>query len=123
MLERYQFAYEHEWIQGFSNTFTFSHRRLFPVQGTEFIVYPEPGVAEVEDNIISAEIEIKTRWAFKERYLQGEFTRISIGSKYPVFELQYGYGIPGVFLSEYEYHRLHPGCTSEHSYRRRGIAR
>ena len=106
MLERYQASYEHEWIQGFSNTLTFSHRKLFPVGESQFIVYPEPGVTEVEDNIISAEIKLKTRWAFKERYIHGEFTRITVGTKYPVFELQYGYGIPGVFLSEYEYHRL-----------------
>jgi hypothetical protein len=106
MLERYQLAYEHEWVQGFSNTIAFSHRKLFPVGESQFVVYPEPGVPEVEDNIISAEIELKTRWAYKERYIHGEFTRITVGTKYPVFELQYGYGIPGVFLSEYEYHRL-----------------
>ena len=60
----------------------------------------------IEDNIISAEIGIKTRWAFKERYILGEFTRITIGTKYPIFELYYGYGVPGVFGSEYEYHKL-----------------
>lgn len=106
MLERYKIEYEHEWVQGFSNTFSFAHRKLFPVGDSEFIVYPEPDEPEVEDNIISAEIGIKTRWAFKERYIDGEFTRITVGTKYPVFELHYGYGVPGVFLSEYEYHRL-----------------
>ena len=106
MLERYMISYEHEWVTGFSNTLTFSHRKLFPVGDSKFIVFPEEGVAEIEDNIISAEIEIKTRWAFKERYILGDFTRITIGTKYPIFELVYGYGIPGVFGSEYEYHRL-----------------
>lgn len=106
MLERYMISYEHEWITGLSNTFGFSHRKLFPVGETQFIVYPEPGVSEIEDNIISAEINVKMRWAHKERYILGNFTRITIGTKYPIFEVQYGYGIPGVFHSEYEYHRL-----------------
>lgn len=106
MLERYEVAYEHEWLQGFSNTFSFAHRKLFPVGDAEFVVYPEPGEVEIEDNIISAEIGLKTRWAYKERYIHGEFTRITVGTKYPVFELQYGYGVPGIFLSEYEYHKL-----------------
>ncbi|MCK4569410.1 MAG: carboxypeptidase-like regulatory domain-containing protein [Bacteroidales bacterium] len=106
MLERYKIAYEHEWVQGFSNTFSLSHRKLFPVGDSRFIVYPEEGVAMVEDNIISTEIGIKARWAHKERYILGEFTRITIGTKYPIFEVLYGYGIPSVFRSEYEYHRL-----------------
>jgi hypothetical protein len=106
MLESYKIAYEHEWISGLSNTFTFSHRKLFPVGDSRFLVYPEEGVVMIEDNIISAEAELRMRWAFRERYILGEFTRVTVGTKYPIFELTYGYGIPGVFLSEYEYHRL-----------------
>ncbi|MDT8393816.1 MAG: DUF5686 family protein [Bacteroidales bacterium] len=106
MLERYKISYEHEWINGFSNTFGFSHRKLFPVGDSRFIVFPEPDIFEIEDNIISAEASIRFRWAFKERYILGNFTRITVGTKYPIFELEYGYGMPGLFLSEYEYHRM-----------------
>ncbi len=106
MLERYMLSYEHEWVQGFSNTFSFSHRKLFPVGDNQFVVYPEEGSPAIEDNIISAEAGIKLRWAYGERYILGEFTRITIGTRYPIFELHYGYGIPNVFHSEYEYHRL-----------------
>ncbi|MCD4725917.1 MAG: DUF5686 and carboxypeptidase regulatory-like domain-containing protein [Bacteroidales bacterium] len=106
MLEQYETSYEHEWITGFSNTFTFSHRKLFPVGNSLFVVHPEEGETIIEDNIISAEIAVKTRWAYKERYILGDFTRITIGTKYPIFELQYAYGIPDIFGSEYEYHRL-----------------
>lgn len=106
MLEQYKIDYEHEWITGLSNTFGFAHRKLFPVGESEFIVYPEEGVTAIEDNLITAEISIKMRWAYKERYILGNFERIPIGAKYPIFEVQYGYGIPGIFYSEYEYHRL-----------------
>jgi hypothetical protein len=106
MLERYLVSYEHEWFSGFSNTLSFAHRKLFPVGDSRFIVHPEPDLIVVEDNIISAEIGIKTRWAHKERYLLGDFKRISLGTKSPIFELMYGYGIPGIFESEYRYHRL-----------------
>ncbi len=106
MLESYKVSYEHEWVTGLSNTFSFSHRKLFPVGDSRFLVYPEEGVVMIEDNIISAEAELRMRWAFRERYILGEFTRVTVGTKYPIFELTYGYGIPGIFLSEYEYHRL-----------------
>lgn len=106
MLERYQLAYEHEWVQGFSTTFSFAHRKLFPVGDNTFVVYPEPDQPTVEDNIISAEAGLKIRWAHKERYILGEFTRITIGTKYPIFEVNYAYGVPGIFGSEYEYQRL-----------------
>lgn len=106
MLERYQLAYEHEWLSGFSTTFSFKHRKIFPVGDTRFIVYPEEGVEEEEENIISSEAGLKIRWAPRERYIFGEFNRVSMGTKYPVLELLYGYGIPELFLSEYTYHRV-----------------
>lgn len=106
MLEEYKGDYEHEWITGLSNTFGFAHRKLFPVGESEFIVYPEEGVTAIEDNLITSEISVKMRWAHKERYILGNFERITIGTKYPIFEVQYGYGIPGLFYSEFEYHRL-----------------
>ncbi|HSG68208.1 MAG TPA: DUF5686 family protein, partial [Bacteroidales bacterium] len=106
MLERYELSYEHEWVAGFSNTFHFSHRKLFPVGYNRFVVFPDDSTIMVEDNIISAELGVKFRWAYKERYILGNFTRITIGTKYPIFELHYAYGVPGIFGSEYEYHRL-----------------
>jgi len=106
MLERYKISYEHEWVAGFSNTFHFAHRKLFPVGETKFIVFPEDGGVAIEDNIISAEAGVTFRWAYKERYILGNFTRITIGTKYPIFELQYAYGIKGFALSEYEYNRI-----------------
>ena len=106
MLEKYEMAYEHEWIPGFSNTFHVSHRKLFPVGDNRFVVFPGDKTVKVEDNIISAEAGIKFRWAHKERYINGNFTRITIGTKYPIFELHYAYGLPGIWRSEYEYHKL-----------------
>jgi hypothetical protein len=106
LLERYKVEYEHEWVQGFSNTFSFAHRKLFPVAETQFIIYEEPGVPTNEGSIISAEVGLKTRWAYKERYITGEFSRLALPTKYPIFELHYAYGVPGLLDSEYEYHRL-----------------
>jgi hypothetical protein len=49
---------------------------------------------------------MEMRFAFNEKFLIGDFDRISVGTKYPIIGLQYGYGMPDVFSGEYEYHKL-----------------
>jgi hypothetical protein len=57
-------------------------------------------------DITTSEISLYTRFAYKEKFVSGEFERVSLGTKYPVLEVQYSYGMPDVLGSDYEYHRL-----------------
>ncbi len=114
MVEEYKFHYEHEWFNGFSNTLNLIHRNLYPVgnYNFEFAVPGDTGTSiRTEDAITSTEIRLDTRLAYKERFLMGEFERISLGAKYPILDIQYGYGIPGHFGGDNEYHRLQIGVS------------
>ena len=99
--------YEHEWFAGFSNKISIKHSVLFPVGDNQFIIY-DP-TKRIENSLSTAEIQLYTRFAFKERFVMGEFKRVSLGTKYPVFEVDYAYGFPGFLGSEFEYHRLKVG--------------
>jgi hypothetical protein len=54
----------------------------------------------------STEVRILTRIAPGEKYVIGDFDRISLGSTKPVMRFSYGYGIKAPNIGDYEYHRL-----------------
>jgi len=108
MVQETEGFYDHEWFSGFSNKISFKHAVLFPVGDNKFKLNETSGQV-IESSLSTAEIQLYTRFAFKERFVMGEFERVSLGTKYPVFEVDYAYGIPGLFGSEFEYHRLKVG--------------
>lgn len=107
LVDHYNGYYEHEWLTGFSNILSFTHRNLFSIGSTKFYRFAN----EMQDtirinNITTTEIGLKTHLAYKERFVMGEFERMSLGAKYPVLDIDYAYGIPKFWDSDYEYHRL-----------------
>lgn len=99
--------YEHEWFNGLINRIHFIHRQMFPLGGTSFIIFPQgSGSTVLIPDIFTSEVEVDTRISFRERFLTGEFYRYTISSSYPIILLRYAYGIPKLFGSDYEYHRL-----------------
>jgi hypothetical protein len=112
MVREYKAAYEHEWFIGLSNTVQFLHREIFPLGSTEFIIYPGEGVpAQPMKSIYTSEIRLDTRFSFREKFLSGQIYRYSISSNYPIILLSYSYGIPNLFNSDYEYHKLNLGIS------------
>jgi len=115
MVEGYKLYYEHEWFNGFSNTINIIHRNLYALDGNVFEInkVDNEGNSYVatESAITSTEIRLDTRLAYKERFLLGEFERVSLGAKYPILELRYGYGIPTIVGGDNEYHRLQLGVS------------
>ncbi len=106
MTNEYTLYYEHEWFNGFSNQINLIHKEVIPVGDTKIELYDENGDVVVEDDVTISEIRLDTRLAFNEKFIIGDFERTSIGTRYPIVGIQYGYGIPGMLGGEYEYHRL-----------------
>ena len=107
MVREFKGTYENEWFNGFSNTFTFTHRDYFPIGLTQFEFYNEPLSDPVlQKSITTTEVGIDTRFAYNEKYVYGEFIRKKVASEYPAIDLIYAYGIKGFLNGNYEYHRL-----------------
>ena len=114
MVEEIETHYEHEWFNGFSNTLHLVHRNMYPIGDTKFEFYYQDSATQKissETAITSSEIRLDTRLAYREKFIIGEFERVSLGAKYPILEIKYGYGIPGLLKSDYEYHRLQLGIS------------
>jgi hypothetical protein len=100
--------FEREWLYGFSNKALFKHRVLKPAGSNyKYVRFrPELNAEQQVDYLITTEVGLYTRFAYKEKFVYGEFERISLGTTFPTLELQYDYGMPGVIGSEFEYHRI-----------------
>jgi len=106
MVQEYKGFYEHEWFNGFSNSITLRHRTLNPIQNTSFIINPLSSEPEIKKTIISSEIIFNTRFAYNEKFIMGEFVRVSAGTTYPVINFQYTIGVNGLLGSDYEYQKI-----------------
>ncbi len=56
--------------------------------------------------VTSSEFAVRLRFAYKERFLEGNYLRVSLGSKYPVVEARYGMGIRNFLNGGYWYRRI-----------------
>jgi hypothetical protein len=110
MVREYEVSYEHEWFNGLINTLTVNHRELFPLEGSEFVIYPENTNDTVySQSIYTNEIGLSTRISFNEKYISGEFYRVTLKSQYPIILINYRWGIPNIFSNDYGYQKLNIG--------------
>lgn len=107
-VEEYKFHYEREWFTGFSNKLFLIKRGMKPLGRLEYRRFdPNPEIGFSDDNLLNTtEVSLYSRYAHKEAFVEGEFERISLGSKYPIVELQMGFGFKGILDGDYEYQKL-----------------
>lgn len=106
MTSEYSFYYEHEWFNGFTNQVNLIQKEIIPVGNYKIELYESNGDVIEKNEITISEIRLDSRFAFNERFVIGDFERISVGTRFPIVTLQYGYGIPDLLGGDYEYHRL-----------------
>jgi len=105
LINQFKLEYEHEWYQGFSNTIRLKWREMFPYPGQIYLVHSD-GQNKLYDSFISSEISLNTRYAYNEKYIMGEFERISLGTKYPVINITTTLGIKNILSSHFNYQRI-----------------
>lgn len=106
LINEYEGFYEHEWFNGLSNTFSIEQRSIWSSGRVPFSLNCAEGDCMRQTSVLqTTEIGFKTRLALREKFIMGEFERTSLGGTWPVFELNYAYGIPSLFSSDFEYHR------------------
>lgn len=107
-VDEFRVSYEREWFMGFGHTPYLFQRTIRPSKFVTFNVMNGTDTLVV-DNIKSLEMGVKTHFAWGEKFLTGEFDRISLGTNYPIFNLDLGYGIPLQGLGDHRYFKIHLG--------------
>jgi hypothetical protein len=62
--------------------------------------------SEVQNKITTSDISTYFRFAYREKFVEGKNGRISLGSKYPVLQVNYTQGLKGVLNSDFNYQKI-----------------
>jgi hypothetical protein len=99
-LEDTRFDVFNELGKGFSTEWFVIHRQYTPLQNLP----PKSDFpASNGSPLTSFELAVKFRFAYLERFIETDYNRYTLGSKYPILEAVFIKGIPGVFNSAYNY--------------------
>ncbi|MBS1643821.1 MAG: carboxypeptidase-like regulatory domain-containing protein [Bacteroidetes bacterium] len=98
--------YYKEYYSGFSHFLAFQHRVFDP-----YAPLPDGGIFIDESgnpslSTTETSVELRLRYAYKEVFLASNYFRSSLGSKYPIPELRFSWGIPHVLGSAYKYKKI-----------------
>jgi hypothetical protein len=94
-----------EWVNGFSVQAGLVHKRFEPVKNLP-LRENFPTEKSKYESLNNLESFIKLRFAFLERFLEGNYYRSSLGSPYPIAELKWNHGFQGIFGSAYQYNKI-----------------
>ncbi len=103
LVDEYEAYLEREWFMGFSSRATFLQRTLSPRGSLSYVQLTDVLEPREIHYIRTTELIFNTRFAYKEKFVSGDFTRVSLGTRYPILELQLVQGIKGFFDAGYQY--------------------
>lgn len=105
MIEKYYAYYDRDWFQGFNNQFIYSNKKLSARGKLHYQKNVNGELVEVKHLQVS-EFSYYLRFAYKEKYVTGEFTRISMGTKFPILEAQYTRGVKNFLSGQFNYDKI-----------------
>jgi len=104
--EFYRVYYEREWLSGYSHRINFDHAYAKPLGTLDYSYYTDKEKSAIKNSINTTEISIITRFAYREKFVEGKSGRISLGSDFPITQLIYTVGFKGVLGSDFTYQKL-----------------
>lgn len=120
LVNEFSSYYLKEWFNGFSNTLRFSYKTIYPSDSISFKI---KAIGDSLKNITNTSLSLNTRWLKNEKYVAGEFDRVSLGSDYPEINFDVTGAVKGLFGSDYEYVKLHASYYHKFSINPIGYAR
>jgi hypothetical protein len=87
-------------VKGFSTEWFVSHRQYTPL-----LNLPPLSNFSVSSGtpLTNFELALKLRFAYLEKFIETDYNRYTLGTKYPIVEFMFTKGIAGVFNSAYNY--------------------
>ncbi|MCH8331377.1 MAG: hypothetical protein IH946_08340, partial [Bacteroidetes bacterium] len=114
-IEEKKVFYNREWNFGYSNKLSFSNRIINPYFDFEYIRGGDTPNQDTVTILNTSEVLFNARFAYHEKFVSGEFSRISLGTKYPVIQLQYTKGLRDVLESQFDYHKIEVNISDNFS--------
>lgn len=93
-----------ETFKWMSNKLTIIHKSTLPLRN--LVPIDSFRATASGDPLTCFEVSVRLRFAFLERFLESHFYRTSLGSIYPIGEINITRGFPGVLKSSYSYTKI-----------------
>jgi hypothetical protein len=98
---------EKDWSFDMRTFNTVEWKKYIPLGSSDYSrIDTESGDTNQIASLTSFQIRNQIMFTKEEKFLKGQFDRISLGSKYPIISLTHTWGIKDFLLSEYDFHRL-----------------
>ncbi|HKC69108.1 MAG TPA: DUF5686 family protein [Bacteroidia bacterium] len=101
-----QVWYDKEWFQGFNTKIGYVSRTLTPVGNYQYYYLDQKGDSAVQPFLRTSEIRITTRFAYQEKFIDGDFSRTSLGTKYPILQFTYIHSLKHIYEGQYDYQKV-----------------
>lgn len=98
--------YEREWFPGLTTRMTLSGSLYTPVGAARYRYYKKDGAIADKENLRNTEVRINIRFAYKEKFVGGDFDRVSLGTTWPIIQLNYAKSLQNAFGGEYDYQKV-----------------
>ncbi len=98
--------YEREWFPGLITKFTLAGREFNALGENQYLYYKDDGSIGEYETINNTELKINVRFGWKEKYVGEGFTRLSIGTTYPIIQVLYAKSLQNAFKGAYDYTKL-----------------
>lgn len=106
LVDEWRAYLDREWFMGFNSMVLLRRRELFPRGTLEYITFSDANEPVSLSSITTTEAIFSTRFAYKEKYVAGDFTRVSLDTRYPSLEVMVAKGLLGVLGGDYDYTKL-----------------
>jgi hypothetical protein len=97
---------ERDWFSGFSSRLSFVNRQMMPLEDFHYEYRKTSNSTAYLDKIVTSEVRLMTRLAYDEKFVAGAFDRVSLGTHYPILQVQYTLGLRNLFKSSYDYQKF-----------------
>jgi hypothetical protein len=98
--------YERQWFPGLITRVSLAGSLYTPVGAAKYRYYKKDGGIADKENLRNTEVRVNLRFAYKEKYVGGDFDRVSIGTKWPIIQLNYAKSLQNAFGGEYDYQKV-----------------
>ena len=98
--------YERQWFPGLTSKVSLTGRKFTPLGTNQYQYLKNDGAVGQRESINNTEARINIRFAWKEKYVGEGFERLSIGTRFPILQVNYAKSLQNAFKGEYDYHKL-----------------